>query len=224
MWASLNIDRSSIHTQTTDVIHLCLSLAPLPYLSPAFSALRYMWLSIEQVQTSKRQLEALAQSIAQPLLQTLDEKYWASERLPQDMTAVPLHPYTGRLISVRIDMRPIQFLYLTVDSERLNLICHKTWVLLIWSFLHLHPTMDVIHLCLSLAPLPYLSPAFSALRYIWLSIEQVQTSKRQLEALAQSIAQLLQALDDEYRAQRLLQDKTAVPLADLCKFVGYMMP
>ena len=83
--------------------------------------------------------------------------------------------------------------------------------------------MDAIHLCLSLAPLPYLSPAFSALRYIWSSIEQVQTSKQQLEALAQSIAQLLQMLDEEYKAKRLLQDKTVVPLADLCKFVGYMM-
>ena len=84
--------------------------------------------------------------------------------------------------------------------------------------------MDAIHLCLSLAPLPYLSSAFSTLRYIWLSIEQIQTSKQQLEALAQSIAQLLQALDAEYTAERLLQDKTAVPLAELCKFVGYMMP
>src|ERR1700676_828602 len=81
------------------------------------------------------------------------------------------------------------------------------------------PTMDIIHQCLSLAPVPYLSAAFSALRLIWSSVQQVQASKGQLEALAQSIAQLLQTLDDEYRAGRLLQVKTSVPLADLCRFV-----
>jgi hypothetical protein len=84
-------------------------------------------------------------------------------------------------------------------------------------------TMDIIHLCLALAPVPYLAHAFSALRFIWSSVEQTQASKRQLEVLAQSIAQLLQVLDGQYRAGRLLQVKTAMPLADLSRFVVFTM-
>jgi hypothetical protein len=79
--------------------------------------------------------------------------------------------------------------------------------------------MDFIHQCLSLAPVPYLAPAFSALRLICSSVEQAQASKRQLEALAQSIAQLLQTLNGQYRAGRLLQARTSTPLADLRGFV-----
>jgi hypothetical protein len=79
--------------------------------------------------------------------------------------------------------------------------------------------MDIIHHCLSLAPLPYLGPAFSALRFIWSSVQQVQASKRQLEALTQSIAQLLKTLDSEYRSRQLLQASTSTPLDDLRKFV-----
>jgi hypothetical protein len=86
---------------------------------------------------------------------------------------------------------------------------------------HSHPllTMDIIQHCLSLAPLPYLSPAFSALRFIWSSVQQAQASKRQLEALTQLIAQLLKTLDSEYRARRLLQASTSRPLDGLRRFV-----
>src|ERR1700734_572290 len=80
--------------------------------------------------------------------------------------------------------------------------------------------MDIIQHCLSLAPLPYLAPAFSALRFIWSSVERAQASKRQLEALTKLIAQLLKALDSEYRARRLLQATTSMPLDDLCRFVA----
>ena len=83
--------------------------------------------------------------------------------------------------------------------------------------------MDIVHQCLSLAPVPYLGPAFSALRFIWSSIEQAKASKSQLEALGQSIAQLLKALDEGYRAGRLLQNRTSAPLADLRKFVRFTM-
>ena len=83
--------------------------------------------------------------------------------------------------------------------------------------------MDIIHHCLSLAPLPYLSPAFSALRFIWSSVQQAQASKRQLEALTQSIAQLLQTLDAQYRAGRILQATTSKPLDDLCRFVVFTL-
>ncbi|KIM77033.1 hypothetical protein PILCRDRAFT_12389 [Piloderma croceum F 1598] len=79
--------------------------------------------------------------------------------------------------------------------------------------------MDVVHLCLSLTPVPGLGPAFSALRFIWSSIERANASKCQLEALAQSIAQLLKALDGEYRNGRLLQARTSTPLADLHKLL-----
>ena len=75
--------------------------------------------------------------------------------------------------------------------------------------------MDFIQQCLCLAPVPYLAAAFSALRLIWLSVEQAQASQRQLESLAQSIAHLLQTLDREYRSGRLRQEQTSTPLVDL---------
>jgi hypothetical protein len=71
------------------------------------------------------------------------------------------------------------------------------------------------------APVHHLASAFSALRFIWSTVEQAQVSKRQLDALAQSIAQLLQTLDGEYRAGRLLPVETSMPQADLCRFVGF---
>ena len=83
--------------------------------------------------------------------------------------------------------------------------------------------MNVIQHCLSLAPLPYLSPAFSALRFIYSSIQQAQASKRQLQALSESIAQLLCTLDNEYRARRLRQAQTSTPLTDLNTFVVFTL-
>ena len=82
--------------------------------------------------------------------------------------------------------------------------------------------MDIVHSCLSLAPVPYLVTAFDALSFIWTSVQQAQASKRQLEALSQSIAQLLHSLDGEYRSGRLLDVKTAAPLTDLCGFVRFV--
>ena len=79
--------------------------------------------------------------------------------------------------------------------------------------------MDAIHVCLSLAPVPYLGHAFSVFKFIWSQIAQVQASKRQLEVLARSLAQLLKALNGEYRAGRLLQARTSTPLGDLCRCV-----
>jgi hypothetical protein len=83
--------------------------------------------------------------------------------------------------------------------------------------------MDVIHVCLSLAPVPYLSPAFSVFKFIWSQIAQVQASKQQLEVLARSLAQLLKALNSEYCAGRLLQARTSSPLDDLCRCVRCVM-
>jgi hypothetical protein len=82
--------------------------------------------------------------------------------------------------------------------------------------------MDVVHLCLSLTPVPYLSPAFSAFRFICSSIAQAKASKLQLEALAQSIAQFLKTLDGEYRAGRLAQGGTSTSLVGLHRFVEFV--
>src|ERR1700685_2606563 len=71
------------------------------------------------------------------------------------------------------------------------------------------------------APLHRLASAFSALRFIWSTVTQAQVSKWQLDVLAQSIAQLLQTLDGEYRAGRLLPVEPSMPQADLCRFVGF---
>jgi hypothetical protein len=84
--------------------------------------------------------------------------------------------------------------------------------------------MDIIHRCLGLAPVPYLSHAFSVFQFIWSSVQQAQASKRQLESLSQSIAQLLCMLDGEYGAKRLLEVKTSTPLADLRRFVMLILP
>jgi hypothetical protein len=57
------------------------------------------------------------------------------------------------------------------------------------------------------------------LGFIWSSVERAQTSKGQLQALAQTIAQLLWTLNEEYCSGRLLQVKTSMPLANLRGFV-----
>ncbi|KIM87192.1 hypothetical protein PILCRDRAFT_303643 [Piloderma croceum F 1598] len=80
--------------------------------------------------------------------------------------------------------------------------------------------MDIIQQCLSLAPVPYLVPAFSVFRFICSTVEQAQASKQQLQALSQTIAQLLSTLNKEYRAGRLLQTKTSTPVADLIRLLN----
>jgi hypothetical protein len=77
--------------------------------------------------------------------------------------------------------------------------------------------MDIIQHCLSLTPVPGLGPAFGVLRFIWSSVEQVQSCKEQLVALTQSTAQLLETLDAQYRGGRLLEANTSVPLSKLTK-------
>jgi hypothetical protein len=79
--------------------------------------------------------------------------------------------------------------------------------------------MDTVQQCLSLTSVPCLIPAFSAFKFIWSDVEQAQVGKTQLDALAQSIAQLLLTLDGEYRVGRLQGVKTSMALADLCRFV-----
>ena len=83
---------------------------------------------------------------------------------------------------------------------------------------------DIIYRHLALAPVPYLSHAFSVFQFIWSSVQQAQSSKWQLESLSQSIAQLLCMLDGENGAKPLLDVKTLTPLTDLMRFVMLILP
>jgi hypothetical protein len=80
---------------------------------------------------------------------------------------------------------------------------------------------DNVQKCLYLTPVPHLKPAFTSFSLIWSLIQQAKASKEQLETFAQSIAELLYTLDNEYRTKRLLiEQMSEKPLADLCRFVG----
>jgi hypothetical protein len=79
--------------------------------------------------------------------------------------------------------------------------------------------MDIVQQCLALAPVPYLSTAFSLLRFIWTSVQQVQASKEQLRVLANCIAQLLCTLDAQYRTNKIVPSTTATALNDLSVYV-----
>jgi hypothetical protein len=79
--------------------------------------------------------------------------------------------------------------------------------------------MDIIEHCLALSPVPGLATAFSVFRFIWLTIDQVQVCKQQLIALVHSTAQLLQALDTQFRGGHLSESKASAPLANLIKLV-----
>lgn len=84
----------------------------------------------------------------------------------------------------------------------------------------LTPSMD-IEQCLALVPaVPCLHTTFTALRYIWSSVQRVQGSKRQLQVLTLRIAQVLHTLDSEFRAGRLAESSALnATLADLNKSV-----
>jgi hypothetical protein len=79
--------------------------------------------------------------------------------------------------------------------------------------------MDIVQQCLALAPVPYLSTAFSILGFIWFSVQQAQASKEQLRVLATCIAQLLCALDAQYRTNKMVPSTTAAALNDLSVYV-----
>ena len=83
--------------------------------------------------------------------------------------------------------------------------------------------MDIIENCLSLAPVPYLVPAFKGFKFIWTTVQQVQASKKQLEILAQAISQLLETLDTEYRSGKLAPATTFQSLDRLNKYVDFAL-
>jgi len=73
---------------------------------------------------------------------------------------------------------------------------------------------------MSIPPVPCLAPDFASLRFMVSSLDQVQVGKSQLEVLVQSIAQLLQTINAEYSAERLLHPSTSMSLADLARLVN----
>ncbi|KAJ7474336.1 hypothetical protein FB451DRAFT_287257 [Mycena latifolia] len=75
--------------------------------------------------------------------------------------------------------------------------------------------LDVI---LGITPVPGLSAGFNLLKLIVSSVRQARESKRQLEALAYTVAQLLETLNAEFRASRLIQSASDRPLQDLHRF------
>jgi len=67
-------------------------------------------------------------------------------------------------------------------------------------------------------------PYFSALKFIWSDVKQTHINRSQLEALTQSVAQLLQTLHEEYREGRLVHEaENSMPLTNLCRFVKFIM-
>ncbi|KAJ6470933.1 hypothetical protein C8R45DRAFT_1014930 [Mycena sanguinolenta] len=77
------------------------------------------------------------------------------------------------------------------------------------------PLQTVLDVIVGITPVPGLSAAFTLLRTIVSAIQQVSGSKQQLALLAQSAAQLLQTLNAEFSASRLMQSTCAQPLRDL---------
>jgi hypothetical protein len=80
--------------------------------------------------------------------------------------------------------------------------------------------MDIIQQALDFVPLPYLNTAFSLLKFIYTSVEQVQTARQQLLVLSACVSQLLITLNAEYESgRRSLTPSTAATLNDLSKYV-----
>lgn len=79
--------------------------------------------------------------------------------------------------------------------------------------------MDIINICLNIAPVPGLSASFTILKFIASTVQQVQASKLQLVALATSTAQLLDTLNAEYTSGRLSPNKSGEALDNLERWV-----
>ncbi|KAJ7089048.1 kinase-like domain-containing protein [Mycena crocata] len=74
------------------------------------------------------------------------------------------------------------------------------------------PALDLV---LKINPVPGLSFAFALFTFIVTTVNEVQTSKTQLEVLATAIGQLLATLNAEFRAERLSTASCSRPLKDL---------
>ena len=84
--------------------------------------------------------------------------------------------------------------------------------------------MDVIHDCLLLTPVPYLSVAFTIFKSIYTSVQQIHANRLQLRALAQCVALMLQCLNTQYETRRLSKNGTAACLEQLAQSVIPLLP
>ncbi|KAJ7262839.1 kinase-like domain-containing protein [Mycena rebaudengoi] len=75
--------------------------------------------------------------------------------------------------------------------------------------------MDFVQTILSVAPVPYLSAAYSLLEYIYTAIQQVQTSKTQLSILSEITARLLMTLDAGFKTRKISATAVEASLTDL---------
>ncbi|KAF7359754.1 hypothetical protein MVEN_00700100 [Mycena venus] len=75
--------------------------------------------------------------------------------------------------------------------------------------------MDFVQLVVPKVPVPYLSAAFELLRYIYSSVQEVQTSKKQLVVLIQVVAGLLEALNERYLGGKHAYSEPSTLLGDL---------
>ncbi|KAJ7655480.1 hypothetical protein B0H17DRAFT_1214001 [Mycena rosella] len=75
--------------------------------------------------------------------------------------------------------------------------------------------MDSLETLIDLIPVHGLNTAYKIFRFILSSVKEVQDRKKQFEALAIAIGQLLRALDSEFRASRLIVASCGEQLRDL---------
>ncbi|KAJ7466190.1 kinase-like domain-containing protein [Mycena galericulata] len=68
---------------------------------------------------------------------------------------------------------------------------------------------------LGITPVPGLSAAFTAFKYIVSTVKAVQDSKEQLSTLAKALGQLLATLDKEFKSSVLIEASCVKPLNDL---------
>ncbi|KAJ7147807.1 hypothetical protein C8R43DRAFT_524115 [Mycena crocata] len=80
---------------------------------------------------------------------------------------------------------------------------------------HTMPPQLPLDVILGVTPVPGLSAAFNILKLIISSVEQAHRSKRQLHALAASVAQLLETLNTEFRLGAARIVLSVKPLKDL---------
>jgi hypothetical protein len=70
--------------------------------------------------------------------------------------------------------------------------------------------MDIINTCLNVAPVPYLSAAFSTFRFVYTSVEKTKQCRTQLLTLSETSARLLLTLNDRTKYHRITASSKAL--------------
>jgi hypothetical protein len=83
-------------------------------------------------------------------------------------------------------------------------------------------SLDAALQVIGVAPVPGLSATLTLFRFIVSSVQGVRERKKQLEALATAVGQLLGTLDLEFKSSRLIMAHCGQPLADLKRGVWYL--